>query len=580
MDSAWTAAFRLDALKPGAARLFSQGRHKLVLIRTDAGEVHAIDNACPHEGYPLVQGQLQGCLLTCSWHNYKFDIRDGACVKGEEDVRSYPTRVVDGVVQVDLAEPDPATLAPQARESLHKALFERRMGQVCRDIARLLQAQVAPERVLGELAAYDGRHAEWGSTHALAVAADMLPLLPRHPGGEATLLLAQPAELIAFDSMRRPAREVPEPEAPPADPERAYQLLRERVEAEDLQGAEALVLGALEGGWGREVLEPWFVRLCCEHFLSFGHPLIYSTKAFDLLDRAGWDLAPDVLGGLIGEVVNATREDLLPAWRAWRAKVQELRPELGALYDRQVRGGPAWWDRQGLIEATLDAKPGASLDALIRWIREGVPTQELVGALTTAAAERLLRFDPAVDASPELQEGWLDCSHLLTVARAAREAASRVHHPEVLLLLLQASRFINHAKVLDLPPAGRLTPMAGGSGAPEAVLRAVRAHDAEQALGEASAALARGRQAELERALMDYALRDSAVRPIFAAHHIKTTAAAFLESAELEGEPGWEKPALAAVRLLAGPLRESAVERQVVDARGFVEEGRVPRRLT
>ncbi|MCB9746194.1 MAG: Rieske (2Fe-2S) protein [Alphaproteobacteria bacterium] len=579
MTPTWIPAVRLDALPEGRPKLFSLGRHKLVLVKHD-GAVYAVDNACPHEGYPLVQGQLQGCLLTCSWHNYKFDVRDGACVKGEEDVRSYPTRVMDGVVQVDLTEPDPAAEAPKARASLATALFERRMGQVCRDLARLLHAGVEAPRILGELAAYDGRHAEWGATHALAVAADMLPLLASHPGGEAVLLLAQPAELIAFDQVRRPPREVPEPEAPPADPERAFERLRERVEAEDVAGAEALVRGAVEGGWGRDVLEPWFLRLCSDHFLSFGHPLIYSTKAFDLLDQAGWDLAPEVLGGLIGRVVNATREDLLPAWRAWSRRVAELTPHLEALYNRQVRGGPAWWDREGLIGVLLDGKPAAALDALLRRVEEGVALTDLVGALSAAAAERVLRFDPAVDQRPDVQEGWLDVTHVLTFTHAVREALARAPHPELLRLLLQSARFINHAKVLDLPPERRPRPTAGARGEPAAALEAVTRGAAEEAMGEALAALQGGRGAALEARLLAHALRGAATLPIFCAHEVKTLIAAFAETRELEGEPGAERPALAAVRFMAGPVRERSLESLVVDARGFVEEGRVPERLT
>ena len=34
------------------------------------GRVFAIDNRCPHEGYPLVKGSVNSdCVLTCNWHN-------------------------------------------------------------------------------------------------------------------------------------------------------------------------------------------------------------------------------------------------------------------------------------------------------------------------------------------------------------------------------------------------------------------------------------------------------------------------------------------------------------------------------
>jgi len=47
---------------------------------------------------PLSEGTLKDDVLTCDWHNWKFNLRDGACVHGGEDVRLYPIRVEDGGV--------------------------------------------------------------------------------------------------------------------------------------------------------------------------------------------------------------------------------------------------------------------------------------------------------------------------------------------------------------------------------------------------------------------------------------------------------------------------------------------------
>ena len=88
---------------------FKHGQHQLCVMNTDDG-FHAVDNRCPHEGYPLASGDLKGCVLTCAWHNWKFDARSGECTLGGEDVRVYPTRIGDdGTLEVDLADPDSST---------------------------------------------------------------------------------------------------------------------------------------------------------------------------------------------------------------------------------------------------------------------------------------------------------------------------------------------------------------------------------------------------------------------------------------------------------------------------------------
>src|SRR5687767_4802904 len=94
--------------------------HRLCLVRTSEG-VFAIDHACPHEGYGLTQGDLDGDLLTCAWHNWKFRVSDGACVLGEENVRTHEATVdEDGAISVTVSRPDPAVLRPQLLESMRR----------------------------------------------------------------------------------------------------------------------------------------------------------------------------------------------------------------------------------------------------------------------------------------------------------------------------------------------------------------------------------------------------------------------------------------------------------------------------
>ncbi len=60
-------------------RMVRADGRRLCLVRTSDG-VFALDHACPHEGYGLTQGTLDGNLLTCAWHNWKFRVDDGpAC---------------------------------------------------------------------------------------------------------------------------------------------------------------------------------------------------------------------------------------------------------------------------------------------------------------------------------------------------------------------------------------------------------------------------------------------------------------------------------------------------------------------
>ncbi len=66
------------------------------------GHLTAIDSVCPHAGGPLADGQLEGCLLTCPWHGWAFDVGTGICDVDEEmSVRTFPVREEGGGIFIE-----------------------------------------------------------------------------------------------------------------------------------------------------------------------------------------------------------------------------------------------------------------------------------------------------------------------------------------------------------------------------------------------------------------------------------------------------------------------------------------------
>lgn len=80
------------------ALLEAEGR-AIVVFRA-GGSVHAVENACPHAGNPLVEGELRGTALRCAYHLWEFDLETGACLRGETPLRRYPAEERDGVVWI------------------------------------------------------------------------------------------------------------------------------------------------------------------------------------------------------------------------------------------------------------------------------------------------------------------------------------------------------------------------------------------------------------------------------------------------------------------------------------------------
>src|SRR5215218_7148899 len=90
----------LEELKQkGYLSITAQGYNIVVFYHEE--EVHALDNRCPHMGFPLSRGSTKDGILTCDWHHARFDIRTGGCFDlWADDVPVFAVNVVDGNIFV------------------------------------------------------------------------------------------------------------------------------------------------------------------------------------------------------------------------------------------------------------------------------------------------------------------------------------------------------------------------------------------------------------------------------------------------------------------------------------------------
>ncbi len=93
---------KYDELQPGAADFIAVGELQVAIFR-EADAVFAIDNVCPHRGAPLYEGFVRDGYVTCPWHQWQFQLKDGTCrnIPGAR-VASYPVEVRDGAIWVDI----------------------------------------------------------------------------------------------------------------------------------------------------------------------------------------------------------------------------------------------------------------------------------------------------------------------------------------------------------------------------------------------------------------------------------------------------------------------------------------------
>ncbi len=87
---------------PGEVRVVDAGGRMLALCNVD-GSFYAIDNVCLHRGGPLGEGDLDGPVLTCPWHAWRWDVTTGANINNPAlKLGCFPVSVEGQGIVVDL----------------------------------------------------------------------------------------------------------------------------------------------------------------------------------------------------------------------------------------------------------------------------------------------------------------------------------------------------------------------------------------------------------------------------------------------------------------------------------------------
>ena len=96
----------LAALPAGSMHACTVAGRDIVLCHTKDG-VFALDNICTHALAHMHEGRLRGTRLICPLHGASFDVRDGRVLgaPATKALATYPTRVVDGIIEVAVEPP-------------------------------------------------------------------------------------------------------------------------------------------------------------------------------------------------------------------------------------------------------------------------------------------------------------------------------------------------------------------------------------------------------------------------------------------------------------------------------------------
>lgn len=422
----------------GCLSVTAQG-HDIVVFYHE-GQVHALDNRCPHMGFPLSRGSTKDGILTCDWHHARFDIKSGGCFDlWADDVPIFAVNVIDGTIFVNTERGN------KRRKDEHRAYYLRRLNDameqnialiIAKSVLTLDSEGVSSSDLFRKGLEYGTRYRQEGWGPGLTILTCMMNLAPYSRGEDRPRALYHGLSAVAGDCSGQPPRFAvsPLPDVKSsADVVTLKRWFRHFIEVRDTDGAERCLVTAIRAGTEPHILaDMLFSAATDHHYLDSGHVLDFTNKAFEALDIVGWDLAEQVLTSLVTLYAQATRMEERSSWRHpvdIIALLNDCFDKLPAVLEKKGKQSRTTWKAtKATIDVLLGDNPNAIVNVLIESLQDGAKEEELAAIVAYTAALRIVQFPITNEYSD-----WDTTLHTFTFANAVQQAIRRLPSSKELL---------------------------------------------------------------------------------------------------------------------------------------------------
>ena len=345
---------------------------KTIVLFQHNERVYALDNRCPHMGFPLDKGSVEDGILSCHWHHARFDLASGGAFDlWADDIDSFPVELRNGEVCVDIS-PRGNTVTHQENR-LRDGLQHNLSLVVAKAVINMLAQAVEPAQPfrIGLGFGTQQRGMDWGrGLTTLGCTMNLVPYLDR-PDRPLALFhgLADVASDTAGMAPRFNPRPLPNAET---DIPTLKQWFRQFVEVRDAQAGERAIISALRAGADdKQIADILFTAATDHRYLDAGHTLDFINKALQAVDLAGWEAAELAFTSVVPNLTEARRMEESNAWR----KPIDLIPLLEDAFDAlpaaldEGAGKTPDVDVDALLPTLLGDEPQAIITLLLDCLR-------------------------------------------------------------------------------------------------------------------------------------------------------------------------------------------------------------------
>jgi nitrite reductase/ring-hydroxylating ferredoxin subunit len=401
--------------KPKAVRVKG---HSIALFNVD-GRIHATDNQCPHQGYPLTRGAIRHGVLTCDWHGWSFDLEGGGCfVGGCDDLTTFPVEIRDGEIWLDVNRAESSRRESHLR-LLQEGLLTEDSWTLSKAIALLLADGLPEKDVIELFVKHMGRNIATrrgpeGARHVAHLISG-IRVARRYDTDDRLIPLMMAANGAAGPAGDRPPVErLP----PPVNWEKIENWVRAFSREGFADGIEKCLVTARRLGPNDDLILPLLYTCAVEpHLFGFIDNLLFLANLAELVEELGWDQSSELACNLSAKLLGRGR----PAPERFHLEAMKIYEPIEAAMkdgDRLVatESSEAKYAEDAFVLALGSGNLPSIFQGLTDVLVAGVDADRIITTMVLVAADRMARTP--VNVNP----GWGALTAELNLAASLRTA--------------------------------------------------------------------------------------------------------------------------------------------------------------
>ena len=429
------------------------GTH-LAIFKFD-GKFFAVDNRCPHMGYPMSKGSLRDGVLICHWHHWEFDLKSGGCFQAfGDDLKVFPVELRDdGYLHVGLARGEKVAakrrVIDRGKRALERGLKDQSPFFIAKAVAALQGAGASPQEIVQQGLYYGAHKSSEGWSSGVTILTLAGNLWNEVDPKDLNLFLVHGLVQVSrrTTGSSRPYR-APFPRVSEEhDLTTLKRWFRYFIDKRHRGAAERILLTLNDREYGKSIIADFVFTAATDfYFTGDGHALDFANKMFEALDYVQWEGAHEILRPIIVDLVSRTRHE---ETSRWADSVPVLESVFSRIHDI--------WQDNCATEASLDISEFSKtllgddfrpiVTAVEAKLRAGVRPADICRAMTYAAAIRIAQFHLKNEGD------WHDVANIYSYAHALYRAFDYAPSAKLLRGIFHGVVFLTYLRWLNMPAA-------------------------------------------------------------------------------------------------------------------------------